>query len=406
MRWWLLFLVGCSGADGTGTIVFSDPGTGHVMSLDVVSGATQLIDGGRFGAVSINPDRQYVAYAGADKIVRVADRRGNITALAPGGGGCTSTPTWGPNHSLTYCISDQSGNGTILLPTIGATPRRLVGGNIAVSADGQQVVYKQWANPDGSSSVGDVVVENADGSDHRVLMPSVTDGGVYLFTPDQQHVLTPSASGLLEIALAEGSVTNLGSGAFVAPLPLDPLSNVSPDGTELLLFADKQYLGLNVATGERRYIADAPPDCGAAAFADADHIVCAAHQDTTMPGSDVGMVLDSIRVATGGSTTMLIPPPGTNTSCTLIGIARTSGYAAAACGNATLVSLDGTSLAAQPALDILGIAADESGVVAVTRDGLAFFLSRGGDSRSLAQAMSPFDTSHGDLVAPFVAYAP
>ncbi|MBV8758868.1 MAG: hypothetical protein JO257_16395 [Deltaproteobacteria bacterium] len=406
MRWLLLFAVGCGAAEGTGTVVYSEAGTGRVIALDVASGDSKVIDPGSFGAVAISSDRQYFAYAGADRVVKVADRNGNITAVPPGGGDCGGVPVWGPNHSVTYCISDQSGGGTVLLPTLGAMPRRVNGGPIAISADGQYFVYRQWAVTDGTSNAGDDVVENADGSEHRVLRASVMDGGFFLFTPDQQHVLTPSAAGILEIAVADGSVSNLGSGAYVDPLPHDPMSNVSPDG-ELLLFAGTQYVALNISTGERRYIADAPPHCGYAAFADRDHVVCVAHEDTTPPGSDAGMFQESLLVASGSSITTLIAPPGTNMPCTLVAIARTSGYAAAACGgNATLVSLDGTVLASRAAIDVVGLARDESGIVAVAYQGQVFFLSANGDSRQLATAISPFAFNGGDLFSPYVAYAP
>lgn len=407
MRWCLFVLVGCGAGGGTGTVVFSEAGTGRVIALDVSSGNTKVVDDGSFGGVSISADREYVAYTGADRVVKVANRNGNITALAPGGGDCASIPHWGPNHSLTYCISDQSGGGTVLVPTIGATPRRVNGGNIAISADGQQFVYRQWTVTDGTSAAGDDVVENLDGSEHRVLRASVMDGGFFLFTPDQQHVLTPSASGILEITLADGSVTNLGAGAYVDPLALDPGSNVSPDGTELLLFADSKYVGLNVSTGERRYIADAPPHCGSlAAFADRDHVVCVAHEDTTPAGTDEGMFRESLLVATGSSVTTLLSPPGTNAPCTLVGVARNTHDVAAACGGAVLVSLNGSTLASRAALDVVGIAADESGVVAVAEQGTVFLLSTGGDSRQLATAMSPFAPGVTDLFSPYVAYAP
>jgi hypothetical protein len=410
VRWLLVLLAACSagGASGTGTIVFSEPVTGHVTSYDVATGNTRLIDSGSFGELSISSDRQYFAYSGADWVVKVADREGNITALDPGGRGYPSTPTWGPNHSLTYFIDDQSGIGTVFLPTVGAAPRRLVTANFAVSADGHQIVYKQFAQPGGPSTVGDVVVENADGSGHRVLQPSVTNDDLFLFTPDQQHVLTVDTPGILDIALADGSIVQLGPGWFVEPLPHDPQSNLSPDGTELLVLANKQYFGLNLETGQRRYIADAPPYCGAvAAFVDANRIVCTAHQDTTPPGSDIGMFLESVQLAAGSSTTMLVPtPPGMNQPCSLVGVARTRAYVVAACGNATLVSFDGKTLASKTALDVVGIADDESGIVAVTRDGAVFFLSRDGELRQLTTAMSPFDMDHGSLMEPFVAYEP
>lgn len=407
MRWLLPLLVGCSAGGGTGTVVFSETGTGRVVALDLTSGTKQVIDGGMFGSVAISSDRQFVAYAGADQVVKVADRNGSITPLAPGTGAEYPLPTWGPNNSLTYYFQDQSGDGTVLLPTVGATPRRITGAHLAISADGQQIVYRQPARTDGTSLAGDDVLENADGSEHRVLRASVMDGGIFLFTPDQQHVLTPSAAGLLEVTLADGSVTNLGSGTYVEPLPHAPSSNVSPDGTELLLFADGEYVGLDLTTGVRRYIADVPPHCGEpAAFADQDHIICVAHNDTTPPNSDMGMFFESLQLASASSTKELIASPGTNEPCTLVGVARHSGYAAAACGRATLVSLNGTVLASKAALDVVGIAEDQSGVVAVAGDGAIFLLSADGDSRQLATAMSPFDTTHGLLLQPFVAYAP
>ena len=74
------FLAGCSGS-GTGTVVYSEVNSGHIMTVDVATGATTPIDLGFFGDVSIAADGQHVAYMGEDNIPKVTDLSGQVTEL-------------------------------------------------------------------------------------------------------------------------------------------------------------------------------------------------------------------------------------------------------------------------------------------------------------------------------------
>lgn len=77
----LAVAVGC-GADKpvTGTLVYSEKDTRNVRLLDLETGSSRLVDGGRFGSVSIAPDAMHVAYEGVDRIMKVADRAGTMMA--------------------------------------------------------------------------------------------------------------------------------------------------------------------------------------------------------------------------------------------------------------------------------------------------------------------------------------
>src|SRR4051794_12631470 len=95
-------LAGCSGS-GTGTVVYSEVHSGHIMTVDVATGTTTPIDLGFFGDVSIAADRQHVAYMGEDGIPKVTDLSGQVTEL-PSTNGCSSQLVWGQGSTLAYCI--------------------------------------------------------------------------------------------------------------------------------------------------------------------------------------------------------------------------------------------------------------------------------------------------------------
>ncbi|MBA3460344.1 MAG: hypothetical protein H0T46_10315 [Deltaproteobacteria bacterium] len=409
-----VLLVACSGGGtaGTGTVVYSHSITGALHLKDLDTGEQRQLAGGPTGAVAITGDGEYVAFSRGDRIVRVSDRIGTITELPLGGKGCAPTPVWGPNHSLSWCISEAGGSYTGFLPTIGATPRRLSAHRVVASADGSQIAYLALAQPGGPSPRGDLVVENADGSNRRVLRADV-DAMVIDFLPDGQLLVqdhpTDFTYAIQRIDLASGSTTDLGPGGVNGLATPWYQVSYSPDRSEVLTGSNHELLALNIATGARRSLAQVPADgtIGSAAFIDRDRVVFTVHRDMSV--SDIGMFRESIQLGDPGGQITLVEEATTNSSCRVIAIARAAGYVASTCGGATLATLDGQILTkVQTPFDPLGLSADEGGVVVVLMDGTVSYLSRHGELIELARAVSVFEQSPGadTGLQPFAAYAP
>jgi len=394
-----------TGTTGTGTVIYSEANTGHLHAVDVASGEDRLIDdGGAFGSLSMAADREHVAYVGTDGVVRVTDLRGNITALElPNGStphtGCGPGPTWGPNNSLTYCIYDEGFSSFGFVPAPGAPVRKLIAYEVAVSNDAAAIVYQRRdVDP---TQLGDVVVENADGSGQRVLARSIIERA-FMFTPDGLHVVAvaenPVAFHVVMHTLADGAVTELGPGDL--PRPIAGGSSFSPDGSELLAVLGSELVAVQPTTGARRHFATlgAGVTIGSAAFIDADHVIYHRREDTTVPGSDVIESAESIRIASASDEITVMPQSG---FCAVRAIAVDAGLAAVECNNAAILSFDGTIRASNDALFALGISADDMGIVTIADNGSVTFLATDGQMRTLATAMN-----RGTLVGPVAAYAP
>ena len=410
MRWLpCMMLVACSSAPGTGTLVYSEIATGDIRVLDLATGDNQAIAGGPAGSVAISRDGQYIAFSRGDRIVRVADRTGAVTDLSLPGRGCTPTPSWGPHHSLQWCVADAAGSYTAFLPTIGATPRLIATNRLRVAPDGARVAYLALAKPGGPSPRGDLVIEDADGSNRRILRTDV-DAHVLDFLPDGEHLLVSEQDAnfrpsLQRIHIPDGAVAELGPrGAY-----LDANSDVafSPDHAEVLTSVGHQLFALDLATGARRLVAEVGPEytIASALFVDAGQVVLTRHRD--MSRGDIGMFKESIQIAddSGARTIVEEPTEGLNNPCRVTAVAARAGFVVASCGGALMMRLDGTVLGTlSSAFGLLGLADDQSGIVAMDTDGRVQFLSTGGDREHLVDAVSVFAPTGIDSgLQPFAA---
>lgn len=408
----LALIAGCA-ADGTvaGTLVFTERDTQHIRLLDLETGKDQLIDSGRFGSVSIAPDAMHVAYAGAERVVKVADRAGTITPILPGGGGCAGTPDWLTSSALVYCIDDSQRTGAMLLPALDGSAPRLLDASPAVSADGTLVAYV--------NAGGDVIVERMDGGDRRVLVPSREPMAMYplvsvaAFTPDQRSVVIIDyrmyPSRLEVVALADGATVQIedawfGGTPFGAPV-FRGASPFSPDGSELVLQSTRGLFAVTLATGAKRDLAVFADrvSSGGAVFLDAERVLWVRVEDHSV--SDIGRFTLSLHVAGPGANDDLLLEDSQheNVAWRSIGVSP-AGFIALPSEN-LLVKLDGTVLARNDAAladDILGITPDGAGVIIRSYDGFVRYIGVDGTIRDLATTA----IGGGDLLDPYAAYSP
>lgn len=407
----LLLLAACSTSPspGTGTIVYAEAATGHVRVLDVATGDDRLIDGaGAFGSVAISRDGRYIAYVGADAIVRVAPRDGAPTQLPLPNGTtafttCAGGPTWGPNNSLAYCIYDQGFASYGFVPTPGAPVRKLLATEVAIADDGARIVYhRRTADP---TARGDVVVENADGSDARVLRADVIERG-FAFTPDGLRVVAtaddPAGTRVVIHTLADGTTTDLGAGNV--PRAIRGGSIFSPDGSEVLAVLGGELVAVALTTGARRPFVNVTSEMriGQAAFIDAGRVIYGRLDSRMLPGSSVVETSQSVHAASAAGPTIVMPEADV---CYVRAIALGAAVAAIECDEATLVSFDGTVHAATTARFALGIGDDGHGAVTLADDGSLAFVTTDEDVRPLATAMSRSELPDA-IFGPVAAYAP
>lgn len=390
-------------------MVYDEANTGHVRAIDVASGRDWLIDGsGAFGSLSISGDRQHVAYVGSDAAVRIADLEGNITTLAlPNGAttftGCVPGPSWGPNNSLAYCIYDDGFASYGFMPAPGESVRKLLATELAISDDASRIVYhRRESDP---SKLGDVVVENADGSDQRVLQPSIIETAL-MFTPDGQHVVAvaehPEAFRVVIHDVSDGTTRDLGPGDL--PRAIRGGSIFSADHSEMLAVLGDELVAVNLETGAKRHFTTVTSETriSQAAFIAEDRVIYRRLDATIIPGSDVEESSQSIRIASAlHETTMMIHAD----LCYVHSVTTDGGFAAVDCDNAAIVSFDGTVRASIGASAALGISDDDSGIATIADDGTVSFVTTDGESRPLAQAM-PWSQIEGALRGPRAAYAP
>ncbi|MBL9014171.1 MAG: hypothetical protein JNL83_08340 [Myxococcales bacterium] len=414
MRWLpCVLLAACSNAPGSGTLAYTEVGTGDIRVLDLASGDHRQLSGGPAGSVAISRDGQHVAFSRGDRIVRIADRAGtSVTELALPGRACTPTPSWGPNHSLQWCVTDATGSYTAFLPALGATPRLVATNRLRLTPDGARVAYLARAAPAGPSPRGDLVIEDADGANRRILRTDV-DAYVLDVLPDGEHVLvsdqaSDTSTSLQRIRIADGAVTELGPGGAY----LDENADVaySPDGSEVLTSTGQQLHALELATGARRLVAEVGPDdtIASALFVDAGRVVLTRHRD--MSRGDIGMFVESIQIADDAGVRTIVDEPteGLNNPCRATAVAVHAGFVVASCGGALMARFDGRLLGALPsAFGPLGLAADESGMVAIDTEGSVYFVTTGGDHHHLVDTVSVFAPPDADTgLQPFAAYAP
>ena len=297
----------------------------------------------------------------------MADLSGNVTMLAPANTGCLGTPRWGPADSLSFCIDKAGVCGTELVPSVGGASR-LIGFSPVFSDDGSVIVYVQPVNPCEPPEVYDLVAENTDGSNHRVLVSGLTWDPVVAFTPDQQHVLMFNGpSGTQLVSIADGTATDLGPGGF-SPLTGDTNGRLtfSPDGAEVLLADGNALVAVDLTTAARREIVQVPKGeyAGLVAFVYSQRVLYTHNVDTTPPGSDVLSETEEVHIADGTNDVVLMPTH--DGDCAPFGISPDASFVAISCGGAAIVALDGTVLSTVDSTDytaVLGISADASGIV-------------------------------------------
>lgn len=299
----LTLVVGCSSSTepvAVGTVVYSQRDTQDIRVLDLASGNEQLIDNGEHGNVSIAPDAQHVAYMGVDRVVKVADRAATISPLEPRAGLPTSA-TWLTPTALTYYWSNSSSSGVMLLPALGSTPR-LFENRLSVSTDATIIAYV--------TPTGDVVVENLDGTDSRIVYPSANPTAMFpyrgvLLTPDKRRAIISDYADypakLIIVSLADGSAITVDSssfgGAICGPEHFLGASMFSADSSQVVISSNGNLAILDLATGNQRPIAAFPPRMSnaGAAFLDDGRVLWARYEDKSV--GDAGSYELTLRIA-------------------------------------------------------------------------------------------------------------
>src|SRR5262249_32290171 len=148
---------------------------------------------------------------------------------------------------------------------------------------------------------GDVIVENVDGTQHRVLVPTTTPSGsvprISVLAVIADCVLVSDFSGFPAhvhlVSLADGSSIDVAD-ASVPSSPFGPTrflgaSPYSTDAAELLFQSTTGLIAVTLATGAVRSIATFDPSvtAGGAAFLDPDHVVWVRVEDHSL--GDEGM---------------------------------------------------------------------------------------------------------------------
>lgn len=414
----VVLVAGCSSSDsgsmhdGAGTLAYAERDTHNVRILDLATGVDHLIDDGQFGSLSIAPDAAHVAYVGADRVVKVADRAGTIMPIEPASGCNGGTANWVTSSAIVYCIDTPQQRGSMLLPSIGGPAARFFETPPIVSADGTQVAYVD--------AKGNLVVEHADGSDPRMLIPSADPSALFsyryatMFTPDQQHVIMEDAADYpptSRIVPLDGGASidvedaHFGGTAFVTIVGGG--SVFSPDGTEVAMSSSTGLVVVNLATGAKRMLAEYPPrvSSGGAVFLDDGRVAWLRYEDTSV--DDIGDFTLGIHVA----------GPGANEDVAVIEprdewwptIAISPGGFVAVPSESLLVSTDGAVLVPNDTssestfhAEIVGISADGAGVITSSSTGELRFVGVNGRVRHLANASGPA----GDLWLPSVAFTP
>ncbi len=401
-------LGGCSG-DGTGLVVYSEAGTGHIMTVEVATGTTSALDLGVFADVSIAADGQHVAYMGDDSIPKVCDLLGNVTELPPTNG-CSTPLVWGPGSTLQYCIVDGATQFAQIgfMPGIGAAVRTLEATSIALSSDGSRIAYLELADPT-TGSQGDLVVEDASGANRQVLASDLEVDRIAFLPADSGLVLSDIIADnqfvehVAAVAFAGGGLVDLGAGVLVEPLPNG--SRFSPDGHEVLATTGSELAAIDLASGAQHNFAMAGADVTVvgAAFVAADRIVYA-RQDSSFMG-DVGSNTSSVRFADGTDEVTLVSSDGSS-QCQVADVAASAGQVALVCAVPAIVDLDGNLITSRNASAALGISADHDGMVTVDANGLIEYVADDGTVKTLATANTSMTAPSTTLLGPFAAYAP
>ncbi|NVB82548.1 MAG: hypothetical protein HOV81_29480 [Kofleriaceae bacterium] len=413
----VVLVAGCSSSDsgsghgGAGTLVYAERDSHVIRILDLAASSDRLIDDGAFGSVSIAPDAAHVAYVGADRVVKVADRAGTVTPLEPRSGCNGGTANWVTSGAIVYCIDTPQQRGSMLLPALGSSARFFETPPI-VSADGAQVAYVD--------AKGNLVLEHADGSNPRVLVPSEDPSALFsyryatMFTPDQQHVIMEDTADYpprTRIVPLDGGASidvedaHFGGTGFVTMVGGG--SVFSPDGSEVAMSSTTGLVVVNLATGAKRMLAEYPPrvSSGGAVFLDDGRVAWLRYEDTSV--GDLGDFKLGIDVAGPGANEdfAIIEPRDEWWSTIAI---SPSGFVAVP-SEALLVSTDGTVLVPNDTssesafhADIVGISADGTGVITSSSTGEIRFVGLNGRVRHLANA----SRSTGDLWPPSVAFTP
>ena len=399
-------------SDGTGSVVYTEAITGHVMVVDVASGTQTPVDLGFFGDVSIAPDGQHVAYLGLDMFPRVTDLQGNVTRL-PTTGGCGGAPlVWGPGNTLAYCISSTTGIPQFgFMPGIGGAVRVLQSPVIATSHDGTRLAYFELTDPN-TTSDGRLVIEDIGGANRQVLVPSLEilslafmpdDRGLVVGTVRPPTQTQTSALHIETIATAGGDgLVDLGTGTL--PVTVTGGSLFSPDGSEVLAFQGGALVALDLASGDTRPFALVDPNQSQVqvAFVARDKVIYS-RIDSFFMGDVGGVSQASVRIADGNTEKVLVSSDGSS-QCTLTSVATAHGLASLQCSVPSIIDFDGTLVTSRNSALALGISGDGEGMVTMNQTGAVEYVARNGNVKLLATAMVADGST--SLSGPFAAYAP
>jgi hypothetical protein len=271
--------------------------------------------------------------------------------------------------------------------------------------------------PVGCDAQGNVDLENLDGTDHRILSPSIAPTSPFPkeamigFTPDQRAVLvqdtsvTPSA--IHVISTVDGSAIDVADAAVGGtPFGAPRFAGASPfssDGSEVLLQSTTALVAVTLATSATRTIeAFGPQQSSAGAvFLDDQHVLWVRVDDHS--SGDVGSFAESVHVTGPGPTDDVVIDNSHPDNSPISTITVSPEGFIALGGAALLVKPDGTVLVPNDvsAYDILGVTPDGKGVIVSALDGVRYVGMNGTTQLIVTPA-----TTAGGLMPPFAAYTP
>lgn len=396
---WLVCLAACDGgrSTGTGVVAFTQPDTFDLAVVDVASGDTTVIDDREHGLISISPDGAWITSRDLDRQQRLyaTDRRSQ-RELEKGEEHAIVPPTWLAGTSLLW----PADGGLWFAPSAVSTARHLSGVIADVSPDGTLLAYLRFHEPITPDRRQDLIVEAVDGSGSRMLASDVAYYPL-MFSADGRFIVVGAGSRtqILRYSVADGAMTEL---------PPGQIMNVSDDGSELLVANGTELRAVEIASGTQRTVAPLPAgielDRVSVFPLERDRVVFV--QSRNVSTTDVLEFVYSIHIAGVAEDTVVRAEAPASFECAVAGVARESRYFAVSCGGVRLVGYDGTVLAADDdAATVLGVSADERGVVTLGRDHTIRYLGVGGQDRELGHVPDAF--AEGVLVSePFAAYAP
>ena len=182
MRWAVMgsLIAACGTSPPRIGVLAYDDAQGALRRIDLAAGTSSLVDPqGPFSAIALAPDAVDIAYSlesttSLDRTVFVAGAAGP-TMLARRTGEAYPALSWAPGDALTYNVAAGGLFDTVLVALPDTTGRRLgTRGPVAVSSDGTRVAYVA-ATDLSTSAMGDLVIEQLDGSGRQMLAAGIVD---------------------------------------------------------------------------------------------------------------------------------------------------------------------------------------------------------------------------------------